>query len=126
MLRKIGVGVIPIALLMLLVISGCTDNREQAITEEKEEYMTKVGDLLSELDNKIAELRMQAAEASEESADEIQYQLDQLTEAREELHNYLDDLRETTADNWQMFRNELDQRMADVRRSIGDDESISG
>jgi TolA-binding protein len=126
MLRKIGVGVIPIALLVLLVISGCSDNREQAVAEEKAEYMTKVGDLLSELDGKIAELRMQATEASEETAEDIQHQLDQLTEAREGLHDYLDNLRETTADNWQTFKNELDQKMADVRRNIGDDETISG
>jgi peptidoglycan hydrolase CwlO-like protein len=133
MIRKIGFGIIPVAIILLALISGCSDNRERVVAEEKEEYITKVESMLMEIDGKIADLRMQAAEATEEGAEateetaqEIQYQIDQLNKVREELYMYLDNLRETTADNWQSFRNELDERLADVRKSIGEDESITG
>ncbi|MCB0289409.1 MAG: hypothetical protein KDH97_04050 [Calditrichaeota bacterium] len=85
---------------------------------KKQTYLKKAEKRLSELDEKLNEIKRQIAAKSFEAGHKFRRQLDALRVKREEIQELLNHLKAMDAEYWEETLNELELRMYHLRNSV--------
>ena len=85
---------------------------------KKQTYLKKAEKRLSELDEKLNEIKRQIAAKSFEAGHKFRRQLDALRVKREEIQELLNHLKAMEAEYWEETLNELELRMYHLRNSV--------
>lgn len=84
----------------------------------KQAYFNKTEKFLSELDEKLHEIKRQIAEKSFAAGHKFRRQLDALRVKREEIQELLNNLKAMEVEYWEETLNELELRLYHLRNAV--------
>jgi len=123
-----GWGVISTVVLLAFIIAGCQADRgrngngngngHQNIATERQDYRQKLEDARNRIDERIGTLRADLNNASEDAKQDINNELDNLNEMRDDINIRLSQVDNIAEDQWQTFKAETDRTMESITNRL--------
>ena len=103
---------------LLLVAGSCGQGGERDIESERNQLRQNVQTAINDLDGRIADLRIQINSQGTQATQAMRDNLENLQERRNNLSDRLSEIGQTTADNWDAFRDDLNDELDQLRTDM--------
>jgi Skp family chaperone for outer membrane proteins len=100
------------------------EDMADAFRSEREELRADIEDMQEDINDKIADLESNLENASDEAAEEIKEQIEQLESWNTTLDDRLNRLGENVEDGWQDFRTDVESTLTEIEQ--GWEETFEG
>lgn len=99
-------------------IENTTEEIGDLFRTEQEELQHDLNEIAEDIDEKMTDLKSELAEASDETKAEINEQLAKLEASRKEIGQDLDRLGDQVADNWNDFKQDVNNRIDAIQKEL--------
>jgi DNA anti-recombination protein RmuC len=108
------------ALLIAGIVSCSKDNEPGGMKQQQTELRSQLDSTIADVDREMNRVKTDLLAADEKTRQELNAEMDRLQAARDDLHQGVDKIAETTADNWNEFVMSVDRSLEKARQTLKD------
>ena len=109
-----------------LLLAGMFSCAQDTMKREQLEIRSQLEQAIADIDHELDRVKREESATADSSKTKMEAKIEGLEEARENLSDHLDKVGDTTADEWDAFRREVDRSLENANEALKESKVVVG